>query len=206
MPLRSLAIALLPVTALISSHMPRPTPCEWWEQQTQVLIQVFPDAPGNDNENLNGEFVTITNMSGSTIDLSGWRICDVANHCYTFPSGASFSDGQQVKVYTGSGRQTGLSYYMNRSQAVWNNDRDTATLTNAAGQVVARHSYPVSSASPLNTTTDSRQPTQTSSRRPCCKICRTGKACGDGCIARNKTCRKPPGCACNGGHWEMSAQ
>ena len=33
---------------------------------------------------------------------------------------------------------------------------------------------------------------------PCCKICRKGKACGDSCIARNKTCRKGPGCACNG--------
>ncbi len=32
----------------------------------------------------------------------------------------------------------------------------------------------------------------------CCKICRSGKACGDSCIARDKTCTKPPGCACNG--------
>lgn len=31
----------------------------------------------------------------------------------------------------------------------------------------------------------------------CCKTCRKGKACGDSCIARNETCRKPPGCACN---------
>lgn len=34
--------------------------------------------------------------------------------------------------------------------------------------------------------------------RYCCKICTTGKACGDTCIARNKTCRQPPGCACDG--------
>ena len=30
----------------------------------------------------------------------------------------------------------------------------------------------------------------------CCKICRKGKACGNSCISRAKTCRKPPGCAC----------
>jgi hypothetical protein len=35
-------------------------------------------------------------------------------------------------------------------------------------------------------------------RRSCCKICRKGKACGNSCIARNKRCHKPPGCACNG--------
>lgn len=32
----------------------------------------------------------------------------------------------------------------------------------------------------------------------CCKMCRTGKACGNSCISRNKTCHQPPGCACNG--------
>ena len=42
------------------------------------------------------------------------------------------------------------------------------------------------------------RPKTTVRSRPCCKICRKGKACGDSCIARNKTCRKGPGCACNG--------
>ena len=32
----------------------------------------------------------------------------------------------------------------------------------------------------------------------CCKVCRAGKACGDSCISKDKTCHKPPGCACNG--------
>ncbi|MHC4621328.1 MAG: LysM peptidoglycan-binding domain-containing protein [Planctomycetota bacterium] len=34
-------------------------------------------------------------------------------------------------------------------------------------------------------------------QRSCCKICRKGKACGDSCISRDKTCHQPPGCACN---------
>jgi hypothetical protein len=32
----------------------------------------------------------------------------------------------------------------------------------------------------------------------CCKVCRAGKACGNSCIARSKTCHKGKGCACNG--------
>ena len=32
----------------------------------------------------------------------------------------------------------------------------------------------------------------------CCKTCTTGKACGDTCISRDKTCHVGPGCACNG--------
>ena len=32
----------------------------------------------------------------------------------------------------------------------------------------------------------------------CCKVCSKGKACGDSCISRDKTCRKGQGCACDG--------
>ncbi len=34
--------------------------------------------------------------------------------------------------------------------------------------------------------------------RSCCRVCTTGKACGNSCINRNYTCRQPPGCACDG--------
>lgn len=32
----------------------------------------------------------------------------------------------------------------------------------------------------------------------CCRICKSGKACGDSCISKDSTCHKAPGCACNG--------
>jgi len=37
-----------------------------------------------------------------------------------------------------------------------------------------------------------------SSTGPCCKVCSTGKPCGDSCIAKDKTCNKGSGCACGG--------
>ncbi len=37
-----------------------------------------------------------------------------------------------------------------------------------------------------------------SSSGACCKVCTTGKACGNSCIAKTDTCNQPPGCACNG--------
>jgi len=36
----------------------------------------------------------------------------------------------------------------------------------------------------------------TAAKGSCCKMCRTGLACGDSCISRSKTCRKQSGCAC----------
>ena len=41
-------------------------------------------------------------------------------------------------------------------------------------------------------------PTARPPARVCCKVCTSGKACGDSCIAKNKTCHQPPGCACDG--------
>ena len=32
----------------------------------------------------------------------------------------------------------------------------------------------------------------------CCRVCTRGKACGNSCIAADKICHQPPGCACNG--------
>ena len=57
---------------------------------------------------------------------------------------------------------------------------------------------------PTSHTTSSKQifsafsfPTYSSPTVYCCKHCVTGKACGDTCISRSKTCHVGPGCACD---------
>ncbi|RAK01634.1 hypothetical protein B0I24_101257 [Aliidiomarina maris] len=51
-------------------------------------------------------------------------------------------------------------------------------------------------------TDESQASTQADENSPlaqtaCCRTCTKGKACGDSCIARDKTCRRGRGCACN---------
>ncbi len=31
----------------------------------------------------------------------------------------------------------------------------------------------------------------------CCRVCSTGKACGNACVSRDRQCHQPAGCACN---------
>ena len=31
----------------------------------------------------------------------------------------------------------------------------------------------------------------------CCRVCKTGKPCGDACISSTSMCSQPPGCACS---------
>jgi hypothetical protein len=58
---------------------------------------------------------------------------------------------------------------------------------------------PTVTPSPRPTVRPTPRPTPRPTNRPsCCRVCTTGKACGDSCISRSDTCRRGPGCACNG--------
>lgn len=83
------------------------------------------------------------------------------------------------------------------------------TATPTQTPVVTPSPRPTASPTPIPTVrpTPRRTPTPTArpSPRPtpdpepqCCRVCRTGKACGDSCISRDKTCHTSGGCACNG--------
>ena len=61
------------------------------------------DAPGNDHNNLNGEWVRISNSGAISESLAGWTLSDEGvKHQYTFPS-FSLDPGASVTVFTGCG-------------------------------------------------------------------------------------------------------
>lgn len=64
----------------------------------------------------------------------------------------------------------------------------------------AEEAVPVSPAPPRKRAVERRapEPDWGDGGGYCCKVCSRGKACGDSCIARDKVCRKGPGCACDG--------
>ena len=108
--------------------------------QSRISLRVFADAPGNDNRNTNGEYVTVFNSSATATEIGGWSLCDAPSHCFTFPPGASIPANGQIRLYTGSGRTTATSFYMGSGRAVWHNDHDTATLRNGV-TVIAQDIY-----------------------------------------------------------------
>lgn len=95
-------------------------------------------APSPEKENLNEEWVEISNIGSSDADLTGWVLEDGQNHTYTFPD-FSLSAGARVKVRTGVGEDTSEDLFWNRSSSIWNNDGDTATLMDASGNIVSRY-------------------------------------------------------------------
>jgi competence protein ComEC len=106
-----------------------------------IVIDVVADAPGNDHQQLNGEYAIIANRGALRIAIGNWRLCDLRSRCFRFPPDAQIEAGSQVRVYTGYGNPDGYAFFMNNSRAVWNNDGDEATLYDERGRVVLRYVY-----------------------------------------------------------------
>ena len=107
----------------------------------QLRLRVHADAPGNDHDNLNGEYAVLESSGEEDVALGGWRLCDAAGHCFRFPPGAVLAAGRRIVIYTGSGQADGERYYMGYRRAVWNNNGDTATLYDRTGAAVVVMRY-----------------------------------------------------------------
>jgi micrococcal nuclease len=101
------------------------------------------DADGNDNENLNDEWIEIVNAGTGTVDMTGWGVKDEsASHRYNFPNGFTLAGGGTVRLHTGCGTDTAsYLHWCNTGSAVWNNSGDTVFILDPSGNIVDSLSY-----------------------------------------------------------------
>jgi competence protein ComEC len=98
------------------------------------------NAPGDDRQNLNGEWVRLTNGGDDAVLMAGWTLADrSAAEPYTFPA-ILLLPGTSVWVYTGSGTMNDTSLYMGRTEPVWGNSGDEAVLQDGRGNIIDRRS------------------------------------------------------------------
>lgn len=94
------------------------------------------NAPGDDRENLNGEWVRITNRGEEPVFMAGWTLSDSSGAGpYTFPA-YLLPSRESVTVYTGSGGINGTSLFMGRTEPLWGNNGDTAYLRDGSGTLI----------------------------------------------------------------------
>jgi micrococcal nuclease len=105
------------------------------------LVTLQADAPGDDHENLNGEYLVLENVANATLDLGSWTIADDGGHTYTVPDGFTLAPGERVTVYTGDGDDDATSLYWGADSAVWNNGGDTVVVRTANDTVVLERAY-----------------------------------------------------------------
>lgn len=104
-----------------------------------IVWEVHEDTAGNDNENLNDEYVVLKNTGNSDVNLQGWVLKDEAEHVYNFPD-TILEAGSTVTIHTGSGTNSGTNLYWGSGTAVWNNEGDTVYLLDN-GSLVDSYSW-----------------------------------------------------------------
>jgi len=106
-----------------------------------VIASVHEDAQGSEYDNLNDEYVVITNRGGESADLGGWTLSDDDGHTFRFPDGFVLGGGEMVTVRTGSGSNTDTDLYWGQDAPVWNNGGDVVIHRDDSGGEVDRVEY-----------------------------------------------------------------
>ena len=112
-----------------------------------VITNFHFNAAGEDNYNLNDEYVTLKNKCNYQIDMTNWMVKDetsIYDHKYYFPY-FILQSGLSVTLYTGTGINTNSKLYWKRQEGnyaeIWNNNGDTLFLRDNQGNFVLSKSY-----------------------------------------------------------------
>jgi beta-lactamase superfamily II metal-dependent hydrolase len=97
------------------------------------------DAPGDDRQNLNGEWVQLTNKGNDTVLIAGWTLSDRQSMLYTFPA-IVLVPGESVTVFSGSGTLNNTAVFMGKTEPVWGNSGDMAILKDGRGTIIDQRS------------------------------------------------------------------
>jgi endonuclease YncB( thermonuclease family) len=128
-------------------------------------VRVKWDADGDDTQNVNGEYVKITNRGASSVSLAGWWVRDSATRQsataaetrrgYILPTGAKVAAGKSVYVHVGRKPTSPLAghFYFGLSSPIFENPSpspvylgDGAYLFDPQGDLRGWQQYPCVSA------------------------------------------------------------
>ena len=98
------------------------------------------DAPGDDRQNLNQEWVRLTNRGDGPVLIAGWTLSDkTGSHPYVFPAFVLMPESS-VTIYSGSGKMNDSSLFMGLDTPIWSNSGDVATLKDGSGTIIDQRS------------------------------------------------------------------
>lgn len=106
-----------------------------------IIDSVHYDAQGNDEDNLNDEYVVLINSGDEVIRLSGWSMHDEHGNTFDFPNGFVLTPSHSATIYTGSGTNMATALYWHHETPVWNNDGDTVFIRNEKNEIIVTYSW-----------------------------------------------------------------
>lgn len=110
-----------------------------------AIVDLVSDAPGRDDFNLNGEWVEVRNTGSIALDLEGWGLRDESTrHRFAFPANTVLAPGATLRIGSGCEWHEGadeVDLHWCADDPVWNNNGDTAWLSDPTGRFVDTWGY-----------------------------------------------------------------
>jgi len=105
-----------------------------------VISAIRFNGPGDDRQNVNGEWVQLTNRGNDTVLLAGWTLSDSSRiPLYTFPA-MLLVPGETITIFSGTGTLNNTALFMGKTEPVWGNSGDIAILKDANGKIIDQRS------------------------------------------------------------------
>ena len=119
-----------------------PTACASTFRAALAIVEIEANPPGPDENDLNGEWVLISNTGDAPIDLTGWTLRDASSvNRFSFPTNTILDAGSDLYVFTGCGDESVDTRYWCANGPVWGNSGDSAFLLDTDGRMAATFDY-----------------------------------------------------------------
>lgn len=106
------------------------------------ITEIRWNPPGPDEENLNGEYLVLRNLSDQPARLDGFTLRDTSSsNRFRFPDGWTLPGGAETTIRTGDGPDGRNTLYWGSDLPIWNNNGDAAILQDPSGNIIAHRSY-----------------------------------------------------------------
>lgn len=102
--------------------------------ENPLSIKLKWDAEDNDAENVNGEWIRVSNSGATPVSLNGWWVRDShfrgpqhgkdKGHGYVFPSNAVVPAGGSIRVHVGRGSNSATDLYWGLNESIFENASD----------------------------------------------------------------------------------
>jgi endonuclease YncB( thermonuclease family) len=128
------------------------------DQDLPIKLEVNSDADGGDDQNINDEWVQLTNLGARPLSLNGWWLRDSwlrpsprppRRPGYEFPATTVIPPGGSIRLHAGCGSDSATALYWCQRRSVWENvthDRkhmgDGAYLFDPQGDLRASQIFP----------------------------------------------------------------
>lgn len=107
----------------------------WQRSAHRLKIDVVQaDAPGADEENLNGETVTLRNTGDTEVNMAGFTLHDSESNLFTFAA-VTLAPGRSLVVLTGCGQGSANQVYWCSNKPIWDAN-DAIFLSDAGGLLI----------------------------------------------------------------------